>query len=323
MYKKINQVEKLIQKLRNKNNLSVSELADKIYVSRQAVHYWEKGRSKISIDTLKLILNTLGESVLIRGDGYEIIKDSNINKENQIEVSFKDFNLEDIIKKHREEENKFMKSTCAQFNKTLDIIKEQGYKININESYNPEMLYGEFCKEGPILTINKDGKTMGIEVKKDSDTFWFNFDEFIEDINNKYGKDIGEHIKKAICYRAYYSTYGDKIFNYLAYHKLRANILDIIPELSGYEQIVDEQIVNNWTKYFVELEGKMYDKEFPLSYCLNICLKLKNDLVLIFSEDSTGKKKYTRIEKQNYLILNSLEYIKDNLNEFDVSFEEC
>ena len=45
---KINKgVGELIQKLRIKNNLSSTELAEKMYVSRQTIHYWENEKNKI------------------------------------------------------------------------------------------------------------------------------------------------------------------------------------------------------------------------------------------------------------------------------------
>ena len=44
--------EKII-KLRAKNNLSQQDLADKVFVSRQAVQKWEKGKAVPSIDVLK------------------------------------------------------------------------------------------------------------------------------------------------------------------------------------------------------------------------------------------------------------------------------
>ena len=323
MSKKVNQVEKLIQELRIRNNLTVSELADKMYVSRQSVHHWEKGSRRVSVDTLELLVNILEETVLIGKDGYEITEDKNMSNKKQFEVDFKDFNLEEIIKEHRTKDKKFIESTCVQFNKTLDILREQGYEININESYSPEKCYGAFCEEGTILTVSKDGNTMGIEIKKNSLAWLFNLDKFIENIEVKYGNNVGEHIKKAICYRAYYSGDGEKIFNHLMYSNLRENLLNIVPELSGYEDIVNEEILSNWEKYFIELEGEVYSNEFPLSYCLHIYLNCRNDSVLISLKNKEGETRYTNIMRGNYLILNSLEYIKNTFDKFDELFKEC
>ena len=44
-----------IKKLRKENNLSQSDLAKSLFVSRQAVSLWEKDKTLPSIDTLLLI----------------------------------------------------------------------------------------------------------------------------------------------------------------------------------------------------------------------------------------------------------------------------
>ena len=107
------------------------------------------------------------------------------------------------------------------------------------------------------------------------------------------------------------------------YNNLRENILDVMPELAGYEDIVNGQILSNWEKYFIELEGKVYNNEFPLSYCLHICINCRNDSILISLENKEGQKKHTSIIRENYLILNSLEYIKNEFDKFDELFEKC
>ena len=53
----------MIRELRTKNGLSQDELAEKIFVTRQAVSRWENGETTPSIDTLKLLSKLFDVSI--------------------------------------------------------------------------------------------------------------------------------------------------------------------------------------------------------------------------------------------------------------------
>ena len=53
----------VIFKLRTKNGLSQDELAEKVYVTRQAVSRWENGETVPNIDTLKLLSQVFNVSI--------------------------------------------------------------------------------------------------------------------------------------------------------------------------------------------------------------------------------------------------------------------
>ena len=53
----------IIYELRIKNGLSQEELAEKIFVTRQAVSRWENGETTPNIDTLKLLSKLFGVSI--------------------------------------------------------------------------------------------------------------------------------------------------------------------------------------------------------------------------------------------------------------------
>lgn len=53
----------VIFKLRTKNGLSQDELAEKVYVTRQAVSRWENGETVPNIDTLKLLSKVFNVSI--------------------------------------------------------------------------------------------------------------------------------------------------------------------------------------------------------------------------------------------------------------------
>lgn len=53
----------VILEIRKKNNLSQDEMAEKLFVTRQAVSRWENGETAPNIDSLKLISKTFDVSV--------------------------------------------------------------------------------------------------------------------------------------------------------------------------------------------------------------------------------------------------------------------
>ena len=53
----------VILELRNKNGMSQDELAEKVFVTRQAVSRWENGETVPNTETLKLLSNVFGVSI--------------------------------------------------------------------------------------------------------------------------------------------------------------------------------------------------------------------------------------------------------------------
>jgi len=55
--------KKVLRDLRKKHGLSQDELAEKLFVTRQAVSRWETGKTVPNTETLKLISKTFGVSI--------------------------------------------------------------------------------------------------------------------------------------------------------------------------------------------------------------------------------------------------------------------
>lgn len=55
--------KEVIYELRTKNGLSQDELAEKVFVTRQAVSRWENGETVPNTETLKLLSNVFGVSI--------------------------------------------------------------------------------------------------------------------------------------------------------------------------------------------------------------------------------------------------------------------
>lgn len=56
-------MKEIIKKLRQDNNLTQEELAEKLMISRQAISRWETDDTQPNIDTLKVISNTFDISI--------------------------------------------------------------------------------------------------------------------------------------------------------------------------------------------------------------------------------------------------------------------
>ena len=80
----------MIRELRTKNGLSQDELAEKVFVTRQAVSRWENGETTPNIDTLKLLSKLFDVSInTLLGSPRQLIcqccgmplEDANISRE--------------------------------------------------------------------------------------------------------------------------------------------------------------------------------------------------------------------------------------------------
>lgn len=73
----MNKVSKSIKKYRMAANLTQSELADKLFVTRQAVSSWENGRTQPDIESLGLLSQALSVSIeeLIYGEKPKLVDD--------------------------------------------------------------------------------------------------------------------------------------------------------------------------------------------------------------------------------------------------------
>lgn len=137
------EVKDILLELRTKNGLSQDELAEKVFVTRQAVSRWENGETTPNTETLKLLsklydvsINTLLGSPrrLVCQCCGKILEDSNISKETdglfneeycKWCYSDGDFTL-DFWKQYanlggREMLLEFKKKLCDEFNTLLNV----------------------------------------------------------------------------------------------------------------------------------------------------------------------------------------------------------
>ena len=66
--------KEVILNLRTKNGMSQDELAEKVFVTRQAVSRWENGETVPNTETLKLLSNVFGVSInTLLGSPHQLI----------------------------------------------------------------------------------------------------------------------------------------------------------------------------------------------------------------------------------------------------------
>ena len=168
-------------------------------------------------------------------------------------------------------------------------------------------------------------KTISISVEKNSLTWSFDWDAFIKDIEIKHGKDTANYIKKAICFTGCKYRLSEDIFRRLMYNAEKSDersLVNIVPALEEYEDVVYMQILENWDKYFSEDEGLVYKDKFPLGRILGMYLGCFGDTLWITLENEKGEKKSVKSRFINQVIVDSIEWASRRVNSFDESFEE-
>ena len=80
----MNQLAQQIKKLRTANNLSQYELAEKLYISRQAISKWENGEATPDMDKLVQLAEIFGVSLDYLVLGKETEKEIVVEKHGKI-----------------------------------------------------------------------------------------------------------------------------------------------------------------------------------------------------------------------------------------------
>lgn len=136
----------IILELRTKNKLSQEELAEKVFVTRQAVSRWETGETVPNTDTLKLLSKLFDVSInTLLGSPRKLIcqccgmplDDSSISKEPNGEFN------EDYCK-WCYADGKFV---CTSLDELVDFMVEH----MSNEEFTPEQARGYFRETLPKL----------------------------------------------------------------------------------------------------------------------------------------------------------------------------
>lgn len=145
----------ILKNIRAKYNLTQDEMAEKLFVTRQAVSRWENGETVPNVETLKLISNTFDVSIntllgtprklICQVCGMPLDDDSTISREK--DGSF------------NEEYCKWCYTDGGFTYKSMDELLEFLVEHMSNESFSKEQAREYFSKQLPLLNYWKDNKT--------------------------------------------------------------------------------------------------------------------------------------------------------------------
>ena len=177
-----------ITKLRKGLNLTQLELAEKIYVTPQAVSKWEKGRSVPSIDVLIGLTNLFNISIDYLLDNTEILEDD-------YESMFKNYSRAAAL-------NKFInsESPSENINKIFYLLNKLERELIINLIITKKLKV-DLVDIWPYLTESERKVILGVVL-----TNKFNYDLSV--ISHQLSDD-----EKAICFK-HKETYKYPILNF-------------------------------------------------------------------------------------------------------------
>lgn len=303
-----------LKELREKNNISQYQLADKIFVSRSAIAKWENGLgmpSSDSVDMLCKFFNVSKEELLNDDDPNVIIK--NVGKRSKRIITI----LIIIL-------CAFVIFSCANAIATFVQIKEEEeYKISYNAFYSEKYL-SEMSLKGLEMISSDDYLMIGKNAFKAKVESYDIYDKYVNYIYNKlsYSTSIsylscGYDITR---YDVSNSTHTSAIYseNYLVPTQ---NINDHIIEISDnmptmyvfyYISSLDENRISkdpiNVNRILLE-----YNKENPLHQ-----LEMYIDQIISNDEEQISSNSYLANE---YFNIEKVKINKDNyLEYFDVIY---
>lgn len=145
----------ILKNVRTKYNLTQAEMAEKLFVTRQAISRWENGETVPNTDTLKLISKTFNVSInTLLGTPRKLI------------CQVCGMPLDDDGLLSREPDNSFNEEYCkwcytdGEFTyKSLDEILDFLASHMSNDSFPPEQARAYFAKHLPELNYWKNNKS--------------------------------------------------------------------------------------------------------------------------------------------------------------------
>lgn len=145
----------ILKNIRTKYNLTQNEMAEKLFVTRQAISRWENGETIPNTDTLKLISKTFNVSInTLLGSPIKLI------------CQVCGMPLDDDNMVSREPDNSFNEEYCkwcyndGKFTyKSLDDILDFLASHMSNNSFTPEQARAYFSEQLPKLNYWKNNKS--------------------------------------------------------------------------------------------------------------------------------------------------------------------
>lgn len=284
-----------IKQLRKEHNLTQSELAEKLFVTRQAVSLWEQGKVEPSKDTLVLIKDLYGISIdEWLENGAKQVKPSFKVKQKKIiilvclmivliAIIIGMINLISRVNILKPQE--LDKSIVITKKESIMISQENTETIVFDESGKPQIK----CEIGKNFQRNES--KVGL-YQGDNGTFI--------KFNSEYGIDVVNPLQGSNYYDAYenkgYESYMDMMRMALSINLKKINVFSQKEKLflAGGSRIIRNHLGINQNADYYEIDGGLteYFKEKLCGFALHF----EDDIWLIYLKDNNENYCYVSIK---------------------------
>lgn len=345
--------EQFLKEVRKKSGLTQKELAERAFTTYQNISSYERLRTECSFDIGMNLLNALGVSVILENNQIFVkegkinmknneilIKDSNgyrfneevvkyvkvgtiemgcnYHKEN---LGFVNFNSDKVKKEMKDWVKKNQELNRNQLKDVLNELKSKGFDVYLTDKFNENLWYSDYYNnEDDLAIITKDGKEIMLSVVGYLDIDYFLLENFIEDISKKYPEEA-IFIEKAIIYSSYTNENGGHgIYEAFKHNPNNESILEVLPMLRGYENIVLEFLTSE--NYFFTLTEGHNPEELTISDYIRI-YDCSSSTYLYYSFTMPTEDRVQADESfEGHDIVDALKYAPAYFEDYDRYLEE-
>ncbi|MBQ8997113.1 MAG: helix-turn-helix transcriptional regulator [Clostridium sp.] len=252
--------------------ISQRELAERMGTTFQNISHYELGKRMCTFDYGMELLAALNLSVILennqiilKGD-YENMSNEFKNKKYQKEdLDFINFNPKDAYDLNKERLDNEEKYSKEEFKKAFKKLDDAGFNVYCSRFLDERLGDADYYPVGEkLVTIFRDGKEIYLVAIGGASTNYFLFENFIENIKEKYPKE-GAFIEKVLLFECLNHDKGHDIYDVF---KRRKNISNISPMLDGYEDIIEEAL--DAKDYFFDRTEYYNPRELTISDMLGI-----------------------------------------------------
>ena len=264
--------EEFLKDLRKEKGLTQKELADKVFLTFQSISNFENGKRNCTFDLGMKILNAVGVSVIIENNQIKIKEGAIMSKEyikNNIE--FINFSTEAIYQKKIDKIKDIRISNEKQLSETIKRLEKLGFEVEIDRKLDTDLWLAEHYEfDTRLAYIRKDDKEIMLFTGGATNIDYFILENLIDDIKEE-NIEAGKYIEKVIMFACVENNMGSTIFNVFKNNPTSEAILNILPNLNGYEDIIASKLQSGDNKrYFFTLREGYNPSELTISDVLGL-----------------------------------------------------
>lgn len=315
--------EQFLKEARKNKGLTQKELADKAYTTYQNISSYERLRTECSFDIGMSLLNALDISVVIENNQI-FVKEGNLKMENTFKrenLEFVNFNSEQVKEERTNWIKKNQELNAKQLEETLNALRNKGYDIYLGRVFDVNLWADDYYNNEDILaTIVKDNKEIELSAVGYLDIDYFMLENFIEAISERYPQEA-KFIEKAIMYTSYNNPNGGHdIYEAFKYNPSADSILEVLPVLKGYEDIVLDYLSSK--DFFFTLREGHNPEELTIADFLRL-YDCSSSMYLYYSFTMpTGDRVQAEESFEGHDVVDALSYAPEYFSDYDEYLEQ-